>query len=227
MTTLSFGPAGTHSPFHIGVALYILENIPFDRSTASAYVISGGALGLTLLLYDDPQLLYDRMRGACKIMAQLKKLGPLAPFHTARICREGLDYMLPDDAHIRLGDRVTVGTTRFPSLQPVAHRGPFVTKEALLNALLASSFIPGFFFRRGVPGYRGFIDGGFSHSYGPEPENSVVVTLSRYPVSVVSGDDNGLHLRFLDEEGYMSVFWYGYSCAEQSHSEIVERLRKE
>ena len=224
MATVSFGPAGTWSSFHAGVAMYVLENIPFDRSRASAYVVSGGALGLILLLYDDPRQLYERTRDACKIMSQLKGLGIFAPFHTARVCREGLDYILPDDAHIRLGNRVFVGMTQFPTLRAVTHQGPFPTKEALLNALLASSFIPGFFFRRFIPGFRGLIDGGFSHVHGPEPDRSIVVTIARYPESDVSADDNRIHLNFLDADGYMEVFWLGYASAQRSHEKIVEKL---
>ena len=204
--------------------MYILENIKFDRSRASAYVVSGGSLGLTLLLYDDPQQLYQRMVESCEIMGQLKKLGILAPLHTARVCREGLDHLFPEDAHITLGDRVIAGTTHFPSLQPTAHRGPFATKEELINALLASSFIPGFFFHRFVPGFRGYIDGGFSHCHDPEPNASSVVTLSRRPVSDISADDNRLHLQFLDAKGYMDVFQLGYECAKQSHDIIVYKL---
>ena len=204
--------------------MYILKNIPFDRNRATAYVVSGGALGLTLLLYDDPDILYERMRGACEIMAELKTLGIFAPLHTARICRQGLDHILPDDAHIRLGDRVLTGLTHFPSLRAEARQGPFKTKDALLDALLASAFIPGFFFRRFIPGYHGYIDGGFSHAYIPVPTDSIVVTISRYPVTDVSADSNQIHLNFLDAAGYMKVFWHGYECARESHPLIVTKL---
>jgi hypothetical protein len=207
--------------------MYLLENLEFDRSQASAYVVSGGAVGLTLLLYDDPEVLYQRMRGTCQIMAELKTLGIFAPFHTARVCRLGLNYFLPDDAHIRLGDRVYVGLTHFPSLRPATKQGPFPTKEALVNALLASAFIPGFFANPFVPGFRGYIDGGFSHAYGPDPENSVVVTIGHYADSDVSYDDGRVHLQFSDAEGYMEIFWLGYASAQRGHDRIVAKLERQ
>jgi hypothetical protein len=225
MTTFSFGPSGSWSPFNAGVAMYLLENVPFDRERATVYVISGGALGLALLLYDDPQLLYERVRGACQIMAQLKKLGPLAPFSVPRICRQGLDYLLPEDAHLRLGDRVFVGLTHVRTRKAVVRQGPFATKEELMNALLASSFIPGFFFQSFVPGYPGYVDGGFSHAYGPEPETTIVTTIPRCPVSDISADDNGFHLTFLDFQGYMDIFWLGYDCARRSRELVVTKLK--
>lgn len=226
-TTLSFGPAGTWSMYHAGVALYLLEHIKFNRDQATCYVVSGGALGLTALLYDDPRLLIERSIAACKIMSQLRNYGLFAPLHMRRICRLGLDCILPDDAHLRLNDRVYIGTTHFPSFAACYRQGPFKTKEELLDALLTSSYIPGFFFGGYVPGYSNLMDGGFSHHCCPRPELSLVTTVAKYEHSDIYHDTGtSFHLRLMGEQDYLDIMWLGYEAAKRNRDQIITKLKR-
>lgn len=224
-TTFSFGPAGSWSMFNVGVALYLLENVPFDKERATCYVVSGGALGLTALLYDDPIELVRRSIGACNIMSQLKEYKFRAPFHMKRICREGLNYILPDNAHTRLGDRVYVGLTHFPSFRRSCKRGPFATKEALVDALLVTAYIPGFFCNWGYTNYKSMIDGGFSHHCCPTPETSLVTTVSKYQHSDIYYDEGKFHLELMTANEYMDSMWQGYAAAERKKDIILEKLQ--
>lgn len=223
-TTFSFGPAGTYSLFHAGVAYHILSHIPFDQARATTYVVSGGALGLSLLLFDDPAVLLAKVEWCAEFMAQLKRYR-IPNLQVGRVCREALLQFYPDDMHERLGDRVYVGLTQAPPFQRVAACGPFPTKEALVDALLASSYIPLFFLSRRPAGYRDYIDGGFTHAFCPDPRTSVNVSVAHYPDVDVYHDMNRHHLTYLTGAEYMDVFWKGVRAAEAGHEVIVEKLR--
>jgi hypothetical protein len=212
--------------YNAGVAMYIIENIPFDRENSSAYVVSGGAIGLAVLLYKDPAVLLEKSIGVCKIMGKLKTLGVFAPLHMARICRAGLEFFLPEDAHITLGNRVHVGMTHWPSFQRHTARGPFPTRDRLLEALLTSGFIPLFFMNFPHPDYRNFIDGGFSHAYCKRPELSVITTVAKYTDSDIWNDEGDFHLNLQTADEYMAIFWKGVEDARQKHDVIVEKLVK-
>lgn len=223
-TSFCFGPSGSFTIFNAGVAYYLAKNIPFKRDQATIYVVSGGAVGLAVLLYKTPEEILEKCHGVSLIMGQLKNYNnPYAQM--ARLCREGLDYFLPDDAHEILGDRIYIGMTHWPSLKRHAQRGPFPTKAALLEALLVSAYIPGFFLNFPHSNYRNFIDGGFSHAYCKRPERSVVTTVSRHPDSDIWHDEGRFHFNLMTAAEYMAIFWAGVAAAEQNHDKIVSKLR--
>lgn len=221
--TFSFGPAGTYSMFNAGVVYYIKQNIPVDLTRATAYTVSGGGIGLILFMYDTAEEILERSFGACHLMGKLIRYR--IPFlHTSRLAREGLDYLFPDDAHLRLGNRISVGLTHFPSFQRYVKRGPFATKAELIDAVLASSFIPGFF-TNPIVAHRGYIDGGFSHAFCKRTALSVVVSASKYPESDVYHSETGYHLNLLSTEQYIQLFWDGVEAARKSHDKIIAKLR--
>lgn len=90
-------------------------------------------------------------------------LGAFSPrFNLANILMDGLDRLLPDDIHIRASGRLFVSMTKISdrSNQLVSS---FVSKQDLLEALRASSFVP---FMSGwrLPRFRGDLvfDGGYT-----------------------------------------------------------------
>lgn len=182
-------------------------------------------MGLLLLLYSTPEEILAKSEGVCRIMAQLKHYRN--PFsQMTRLCREALEYLLPLNAHIVLGNRVQVGMTHWPSFKRHTVRGSFETREKLIEALLVSAYIPGFFLSFPHPDYPNFVDGGFSHSYCKRPELSVVVTVAKYPDSDVWSDGGMFHLNLMGYEEYMGLFWKGVESAGRKHEVIVEKLRR-
>ena len=109
-------------------------------------------------------------------------LGAFSPrFSLANILMDGLDRLLPDDIHIRANGRLFVSMTKISdrSNQLVSS---FMSKQELLEALRASSFVP---FMSGwrPPRFRGDLvfDGGYS-------DNLPIFDSFTITVSPFSGD---------------------------------------
>lgn len=173
---LSFAGCGFLGIYHVGVAVcfkkyaphLLLENI----SGASA-----GAIAACALLCDLPigEITSDVLRVITE--ARSRTLGPFSPsFNVQAVLLEGLEKVLPEDAHIRVNGKLHISLTRVYDGKNVivSH---YTSKEDLLQALLASAFIPMF---SGIlpPRFHGvrYMDGGFSNNLPTLDENTITVS---------------------------------------------------
>ena len=210
-----------------GVSYYILKNIPFDRENSTMYVISGGAMGIPLLLYKDPEELLLRIQKVVKKISLLTLTSN--PYsNMSFFTRKALEEILPEDAHIILGDRIHIGMTHFPTFKKHSVQGPFNTKADLIEALQVSSFIPIFFMRGYYKNYKNYIDGAFSHNV---PSDDMSQTVSVNPSSnegiadVYYNLNKTRHLKLMNYDQYMAVFWLGVEMANRNHNKIVNKLK--
>ncbi|KAF2905969.1 hypothetical protein ILUMI_00200 [Ignelater luminosus] len=173
---LSFAGCGFLGIYHVGVACCFKKYAPHlllnKISGASA-----GAIAACCLLCDLPlgDITSDVLRVA--IEARSGSLGPFSPsFNIQNLLLEGLEKFLPDDAHIRVSGKLHISLTRVYDGKNViiSH---FESREDLLQALLASAFIPVF---SGIlpPKFHGvrYMDGGFSDNLPALDENTITVS---------------------------------------------------
>ncbi|XP_015119114.1 1-acylglycerol-3-phosphate O-acyltransferase Pnpla3 isoform X2 [Diachasma alloeum] len=109
--------------------------------------------------------------------ARKKALGPFSPsFNVQTILLESLQKYLPNDAHIRVSGKLHISLTRVYDGKNVIV-SQFNSREDLLQALLASSFVPLF---SGLlpPRFRGirYMDGGFSDNLPTLDENTITIS---------------------------------------------------
>ncbi|WVZ51331.1 hypothetical protein U9M48_002485 [Paspalum notatum var. saurae] len=175
----SFSAAGLLFPYHLGAAQclmdrgYITERTPLAGSSAGAIicaVIASGntmqdALQVTKVLADD-----------CRSKGTAFRLGA--------VLRDVLDKFLPDDLHIRCNGRIRVAITQL-SWRP---RGllvdQFDSKEDVINAVITSSFIPGYLAPRPATFFRNrlCIDGGLT-LFMPPTSAEETVRICAFPAS--------------------------------------------
>ncbi|EGI67348.1 Patatin-like phospholipase domain-containing protein 2 [Acromyrmex echinatior] len=109
--------------------------------------------------------------------ARQRTLGPFSPsFNIQEILLDGLRKFLPDDAHIRVNGKLHISLTRVYDGKNVIV-SQFNSKDDLMQALLASSFVPLF---SGLlpPRFHGirYMDGGFSDNLPTLDENTITVS---------------------------------------------------
>lgn len=173
---LSFAGCGFLGIYHVGVAVCFRKYAPHlllnKISGASA-----GAIAACCLLCDLPlgDLTSDVLRVACE--ARSKSLGPFHPsFNIQNILLEGMEKVLPEDAHLRVNGKLHISLTRVYDGKNVivSH---FDSREDLMQALLASAFIPIF---SGIlpPKFKGvrYMDGGMSDNLPTLDENTITVS---------------------------------------------------
>ncbi|KAB5574381.1 hypothetical protein DKX38_001575 [Salix brachista] len=173
----SFSAAGLLFPYHLGVAHlliekgYIKETTPLAGSSAGAIVCATIASGASM---------HEALR-ATKILAEDCRLKGTA-FRLGAVLRDVLEKFLPDDVHIRSNGRVrghaggelsrsewSGACFEFAVTQILWRpRGllvdQFDSKEDLINAVVTSSFIPGYLAPRPATMFRNrlCIDGGLT-----------------------------------------------------------------
>ncbi|XP_044747862.1 patatin-like phospholipase domain-containing protein 2 isoform X2 [Coccinella septempunctata] len=173
---LSFAGCGFLGIYHVGVACCFRKYAPHlllnKISGASA-----GAIAACCLLCDLPlgDLTSNVLRAATE--ARKKSLGPLSPsYNINNLLLEGLEKYLPDDAHIRVSGRLHISMTRVCDGKNVIV-SQFDSREELIQALLASAFIP---IVSGIwpPKFRGYryMDGGCSDNLPTIDENTITVS---------------------------------------------------
>ncbi|XP_043487724.1 patatin-like phospholipase domain-containing protein 2 isoform X1 [Polistes fuscatus] len=173
---LSFAGCGFLSIYHVGVVVCFKKYAPhllMDKISGA----SAGAIAACCLLCDLPlgEITSNVLRVARE--ARQHTLGPFSPsFNVHEILLESLQKFLPEDAHIRVNGKLHISLTRVYDGKNVivSH---YNSREELLQALLASSFIP-FFSGILPPRFRGirYIDGGFSDNLPTLDENTVTVS---------------------------------------------------
>ncbi|XP_020278982.1 patatin-like phospholipase domain-containing protein 2 isoform X1 [Pseudomyrmex gracilis] len=173
---LSFAGCGFLGIYHVGVACCFKKYAPHlllnKISGASA-----GAIAACCLLCDLPlgEMTSNVLHVARK--ARQHALGPFSPsFNVQDMLLESLRKFLPDDAHLRVNGKLHVSMTRVYDGKNVIV-SQFNSKEDLLQALLATSFIPLF---SGLlpPRFHGvrYMDGGFSDNLPTLDENTITIS---------------------------------------------------
>ncbi|CAL1677562.1 unnamed protein product [Lasius platythorax] len=173
---LSFAGCGFLGIYHVGVAMCFKKYAP-HLSLNKISGASAGAIAACCLLCDLP--LEETMNGVLYIARAARKhaLGPFSPYFDvqhilAKVLRQKI---LPDDAHIRVNGKLHISLTRVYDGKNVIV-SQFNSKEDLLQALLASSFVPLF---SGLlpPRFHGirYMDGGFSDNLPMFDEDTITV----------------------------------------------------
>lgn len=173
---LSFAGCGFLGIYHVGVAVCFKKYAPhllLDKISGA----SAGAIAACCLLCDLPlgEMTSNVLRVARE--ARQRTLGPFSPsFNVQEILLESLQKFLPNDAHIRVSGKLHISLTRVYDGKNVIV-SQFSSKEDLLQALLASAFIPLF---SGLlpPRFHGirYMDGGFSDNLPTLDENTITVS---------------------------------------------------
>ncbi|XP_046748068.1 1-acylglycerol-3-phosphate O-acyltransferase Pnpla3 isoform X1 [Diprion similis] len=173
---LSFAGCGFLGIYHVGVAVCFKKYAPhllLDKISGA----SAGAIAACALLLDLPlgEITSNVLRLARE--ARQRTLGPFSPsFNVQDILLEGLTKFLPDDAHLIVSGKLHISLTRVYDGKNVIV-SQYNSKDDLLQALLASSFIPLF---SGLlpPRFHGirYMDGGFSDNLPTLDENTITVS---------------------------------------------------
>ncbi|TXG53822.1 hypothetical protein EZV62_019078 [Acer yangbiense] len=175
----SFSAAGLLFPYHLGVAQfliekgYIKETTPLAGSSAGAIVCAVVASGASM----------QEALKATKILAEDCRLKGTA-FRLGAVLRNVLQNFLPDDAHTRSNGRVRVAVTQIFWRPRGLLVDQFDSKEDLINAVVASSFIPGYLAPRPATMFRNrlCIDGGLT-LFMPPTSATKTVCVCAFPAS--------------------------------------------
>ncbi|CAH1785330.1 unnamed protein product [Owenia fusiformis] len=175
---LSFAGCGFLGIYHVGVASCLKEYAPtlFDSETKISGA-SAGALVACGLISDCclGQFTSYVLRVAAK--ARSRTLGPLHPsFNIHQILHDGLEEVLPQNAHKIATGRLHVSLTRVSDRKSVIV-SDFDSREDLIKALLCSSFVP-FYSGMVPPSFKGvrYVDGGLSDNLPILDENTITVS---------------------------------------------------
>ncbi|XP_018326374.1 1-acylglycerol-3-phosphate O-acyltransferase Pnpla3 isoform X2 [Agrilus planipennis] len=195
---LSFAGCGFLGLYHVGVAVCFRTYAPHlllnKISGASA-----GAIAACCLLCDLP---LGGITSHILRVAQEARKGSLGPFHPTfniqRILHEGLDKHLPEDAHLRVNGKLHISLTRVYDGKNVLV-SQFDSKEELIQAILASAFIP-FFSGLIPPKFKGvrYMDGGCSDNLPTLDENTITVSPFCGESDICPRDDSSqlFHINF-------------------------------
>ncbi|CAL8115066.1 unnamed protein product [Orchesella dallaii] len=173
---LSFAGCGFLGIYHVGVAACLKKYAP-HLVVNKASGASAGAIAACCLLCDAPlgQITRDVLRIAT--LARAKTLGPFSPsFNIQKILRDGLEKILPEDAHLRVTGKLHISLTRVYDRQNVIV-SQFNTREELIQAILSSGFIP-IFSGWLPPKFQGvrYMDGCYSDNLPILDENTITVS---------------------------------------------------
>ncbi|KAF5301437.1 hypothetical protein FQA39_LY02166 [Lamprigera yunnana] len=173
---LSFAGCGFLGIYHVGVAVCFKKYAPhllLDKISGA----SAGAIAACGLLCDLPidDITSDVLNVA--LQARSRSLGPFSPsFNIQNLLLESLQKYLPKDAHLMVNGKLHISLTRVCDGKNIIV-SEFESKQDLMEALLASAFVPIF---SGIlpPKFRGVrcIDGGFSNNLPSIDENTITVS---------------------------------------------------
>lgn len=175
----SFSAAGLLFPYHLGVADYLIEKgyikdtTPLAGSSAGAIVCAVVASGASMK---------DALK-ATKILAEDCRLKGTA-FRLGAVLRDILVEFLPDDVHTRSNGRVRVAVTQILWRPRGLLVDQFDSKEDIINAVITSSFIPGYLSARPATMYRNrlCIDGGLT-LFMPPTSAAKTVRVCAFPAA--------------------------------------------
>lgn len=138
---------------------------------------SAGAIAACFLLCDLPISAITSDVLELVRLARKRTLGPFSPtFNVQEVLEQGLRKNLPEDAHLKLSGKLHISLTRLPGFRNIIV-SRFHSKEELVQALLASSFVP-FFSGSHPPKFHGayYMDGGFSNNLPTLDESTITVS---------------------------------------------------
>lgn len=177
MLNLSFAACGFMGIYQLGVLGAFLRHGERLLQTVQACAgASAGALVATVLVTAPDRLEHCKeftYRFASEVRRQ--KLGAVTPGYDFMLTlREGIEEILPPDAHQMAGGRLHISLTnsRTRRNRMVSH---FASREDLIKVLLASSFVPVYAGIKAVE-YQGqrWIDGGLTDSLPVLPEGRTI-----------------------------------------------------
>lgn len=164
---LSFAACGFMGIYHLGAVGAFLRHWPGLRACPGACAgASAGAL-VAAVVITAPEKLQECEEFTLSFADAVRRqpLGAATPgFNFMDTLREGIDRILPSDAHSRATDRLYVSLTHCKTGRNLLV-SRFTSRDDLLQALLASSFVPFYAGLRPVQ-FRGeaWVDGGFTDS---------------------------------------------------------------
>ncbi|XP_078444188.1 acyl transferase/acyl hydrolase/lysophospholipase superfamily protein isoform X2 [Wolffia australiana] len=184
----SFSAAGLLFPYHLGVAQlllekgYIKESTPLAGSSAGAIVCAVIASGKSM----------QEALKATKILAEDCRIKGTA-FRLGAVLRDILEEFLPDDVHSRSSGRIRVAITQLRWRPRGLLVDQFDSREDLINAIITSSFIPGYLAPRPVTLFRNrvCIDGGLT-LFMPPTSAAQTVKVCAFPASRLGLTDIGI-----------------------------------
>jgi hypothetical protein len=162
----SLSGAGFLGVYHLGVALALQRHLPASvLQTVRVAGASAGALVGSALVCGAP--LQPCMDAFLAAAAQVRQLwgGAFNPnAHLDRVITHTYARVFPAGGHTAATERLYVSLTRLPVPRNLLVTG-FTSEGDLLDALMCSSYIPGFTAAR-PPTFRGtyYVDGGFSNN---------------------------------------------------------------
>ncbi|XP_036617884.1 1-acylglycerol-3-phosphate O-acyltransferase PNPLA3 [Trichosurus vulpecula] len=178
---LSFSGCGFMGFYYVGVTQCLSERAPqLLRDAPKMLGASAGALHCVTFLCGISlehrlQILMDLARNARK-----RNLGVLHPsFNMSTYIRDGLNEVLPSNAHKLVSGRLVISLTRVSDRKNVLV-SDFDSKEEIVDALVCSCFIP-FYCGFIPPTFRGvrYMDGGASNNV-PFIDDSTTITVSPF-----------------------------------------------
>ncbi|XP_067841790.1 patatin-like phospholipase domain-containing protein 4 isoform X3 [Heptranchias perlo] len=141
---LTFSACGFLGIYHLGAAVALHRHGNKLLSNIQNYAgASGGALVAAVLL-SQPDKLEQCKEFTYGFAADVRKqkLGALTPgFDFMKHLREGMESILPADAHERTHQRLHVSITNVKTMKNCLISS-FSTREDLITVLLASSYVP-------------------------------------------------------------------------------------
>nr|XP_020838484.1 patatin-like phospholipase domain-containing protein 3 isoform X4 [Phascolarctos cinereus] len=179
--SLSFSGCGFMGFYYVGVTQCLSEHAPqLLRDAPKILGASGGALHCVTFLCGISlehrlQILMDLVRSARK-----RNIGVLHPsFNLFTHIRDGLNEILPSNAHKLVSGKVVISLTRVSDGKNVLV-SDFDSKEEIIDALVCSCFIP-FYCGLIPPTFRGvrYVDGGVSNNV-PLIDASTTITISPF-----------------------------------------------
>ncbi|KAL9955305.1 hypothetical protein ACROYT_G036611 [Oculina patagonica] len=179
---LTFSGCGFLGIYHLGVVSCLKENAPALLKRVKCYGgASAGSFAAIALLLD------LNISDSAEFVIRLAKransltLGPLHPsFNVVRTLRRSFERILPDNAHELASGRLHLSLTRVSDLKNVIV-SEFHSKEDLVEALIASSYVP--FYSGILPAkFRGkyYVDGGISDNLPQHFKEGETITVSPF-----------------------------------------------
>eukprot|EP00475_Leptophrys_vorax_P027253 TRINITY_DN38857_c0_g1_i1.p1 TRINITY_DN38857_c0_g1~~TRINITY_DN38857_c0_g1_i1.p1 ORF type:complete len:653 (-),score=-19.68 TRINITY_DN38857_c0_g1_i1:435-2393(-) len=185
----SFSAAGLLFPYHLGVTQflqesgYITEHTPLSGSSAGAIVCATIASGVDAR---------TALRLTKYLAADCRENG--TAFRLGMLLRAVLEEILPEDAHERCCGRIRVAVTQVFGTPRGVLVDQFDSRADLIDALITSSFVPGYLEPRPATRFRNRIcvDGGLTH-FMPPTASEETVRICAFPASALGLSGIGIN----------------------------------
>ncbi|KAA0183749.1 Patatin phospholipase domain-containing protein 2 [Fasciolopsis buskii] len=195
---LSFAGCGFLGLYHVGVCCCLKKLAPHLYQNKHISGSSAGAIAAVCLVCDVN--IAECVQYMCELINNARRylLGPFDPrFRVTEHLREGLNRILPSDAHVICSGRLSISMTSFATGKNVVVN-QFRDKYELINAVLCSTFIP-IFSGFVPPTFRGqpVLDGGLS-------DNLLWIDKMTIRISPFAGDADICPLDAPWDSGYLA-----------------------